>query len=239
MWSALGTPAALPPRHPATVESDDFFDQLLAAGAISSNEDSSSDQPPASEPDNIAEANDNTSDVGNDDDDDWEVDGWDAAKPVVVPPAAPALAVPEAAAAAAAAAARTLHVAPPPRPPPTALDSSRARRQRALEATVLEELQHYLLDFADPRATEELNGDLNDPKGFARHVAYYAARPELASYTIEQEVCGFAPHLGVVPQRALKLRVCCPWAILLVVVLLFPTTPRCLGWSTALQTPAA
>lgn len=178
MWSALGAPAAVSPHPPVTVESDEFFDQLLAAAAISSSEDSSSsssDQPPASEPTDTAKAND-TSEVG---DDDWDVDGWGAAKPVA-PPAASPPAAPGLPARASA-----------PRPPPPALDAARARRQLALEAAVLDELQHYVLDFADPRATEELNGDLmNDAKGFARHVAYYAARPELATYTIEQEVRG-------------------------------------------------
>ena len=66
--------------------------------------------------------------------------------------------------------------------PPLALDG--AAESRVNE--VVEELRDYMLDFADPRATSELNEDLNE-KSFASLAAYYKEKPEMALYTIEHE----------------------------------------------------
>lgn len=49
------------------------------------------------------------------------------------------------------------------------------------------ELKQYLFDFADPQATEELNEDLSLKK-FPALYSYYAARPELAEFTVNTEI---------------------------------------------------
>jgi hypothetical protein len=176
MWSGLCTSASEAPRLSSAAGNDNFFDDMLAPSTttaattskLSRTEESDNSLSNQTQPEEPAKAIEKH-DVT--EDDDWGVDGWESPKPKFANP--------------------------PPPPLQPSVSAPRNPRLVALEAAVLEELQHYILDFADPRATEELNGDLNDAKGFARHVAYYTARPELAQYTIEQEVNNY----GVCTQR--------------------------------------
>jgi len=176
MWSGLCTSASEAPRLSSTAGNDNFFDDMLAPPTTTTTT-TTTTATTATTTNRCADDSDNytsnqtqtdeepakgVKELNVSEDDDWGIDGWETPQASFINP-------------------------PPPPPQPT-VGAPRNPRVVALEAAVLEELQHYILDFADPRATEELNGDMNDAKGFARHVAYYAARPELAQYTIEQEV---------------------------------------------------
>jgi hypothetical protein len=96
--------------------------------------------------------------------DDWDVDGWEDIRPGIQHFQA--------------------SFKPPPLPRP--IDARLKERHDQLTDIVLEELREYMLNFADPRATEELNDDLNE-KSFASLANYYSAKPELIDYTIDQE----------------------------------------------------
>lgn len=96
----------------------------------------------------------------NEDSDDWDVDGWEVSS--METPQNKSIS-------------RQSSAATPETP-----------QLQQMTNTVMEELREYMLNFADPRATLELNEDLNE-KPFSALLAYYATRPELAAYTVDHE----------------------------------------------------
>ena len=69
---------------------------------------------------------------------------------------------------------------------------------------MVEELREYLLDFADGRATEELNGDMARGVSLGKLRLYYEAKPELAEYTVDQELSRMAYEVRAAPASALS-----------------------------------
>ena len=55
-----------------------------------------------------------------------------------------------------------------------------------IQADILQQLREYIMDFADPDATEDLN-DLLDQRSYRDLYGYYVDRPELAEYTLQSE----------------------------------------------------
>lgn len=138
------------------VEEDSFFNELMKP-----------DPSPKKGTSVSANKNENNSNITNDnnvDENDWDVDGW-AVSDVQTP---------------------TFNSVPlKSSTNGTSCNDQRSELQE-LTKTIMEELREYMLNFADPRATSELNEDLNE-KPFSALMAYYGMRPDLATYTIEHE----------------------------------------------------
>jgi len=167
MWGSLvsndnsGTPKKEDKKQATPITPDSFFGKMMQApeSPLSLLPRGVEDDPQPPEQDTADDSNEST-------DDGWDVDGWDlnVAEPAVLA----ATAVGRAAArgseegvrqqkrhavtAASAASAPLLNQR----------QARRAERLESLVGGVVEELRSYYLDFGDPRATQELNEDLNE-----------------------------------------------------------------------------